>query len=65
MSCTIIIGICVCVVGILGVALAFMIKDNDYLRTSSNSQSDTFKDLRTTIETQSKLIAKLEADAAP
>lgn len=52
----------VCVIGALGVALAFVIKDNDYLKTAGDSQNDTFKDLRTTIEAQNKHISKLETE---
>lgn len=64
MSCVIIIGIiigiCVCVVGILGIALAFFIKDNDFLKSASDSQSMTFTSLRDANEIQAKYIVKLE-----
>lgn len=52
----------VCIIWALGIALAFIIKDNDYLKIAGDSQNDTFKDLRTTIETQNKYIAKLETE---
>jgi hypothetical protein len=52
----------VCVAGTLGITAVFLAKDNDYLKTASDSQSATFRDLRETIEIQNKLIVKLEAE---
>jgi hypothetical protein len=62
----IVIGVSVCIiallVGVVVIALAFVIQDNDYLKTASDSQGQIFKQLNDALEVQGKYIAKLEAE---